>query len=154
MMDPKNFERDIDGKQTRLLTLKNDKGLEVMISNYGARIISLHFDGVNVTPGFPSLDAYASHIAPYHGATVGRYANRIADGKFTLNGRNYSLQTNNTPNHLHGGLNGFHRQVWEVENSYQNSVVLSYLSEDGEEGYPGAVKVSVSYSLSAKNELI
>jgi aldose 1-epimerase len=153
-MDPKNFERDIDGKQTRLLTLKNDKGLEVMISNYGARIISLHFDGVNVTPGFPSLDAYASDIAPYHGATVGRYANRIADGKFTLNGRDYSLPTNNTPNHLHGGPNGFHSQVWEVENSYQNSVVLSYLSEDGEEGYPGEVKVSVSFSLSPMNELI
>ncbi|MDB5208084.1 MAG: galactose mutarotase [Flavisolibacter sp.] len=154
MLDPKNFERTINDKQTRLLVLKNDKGLEVTISNYGARIISLVFNDVNVIPSFPSLDAYASAIAPYHGATVGRYANRIAKGKFTLNGEDYSLAINNPPNHLHGGPVGFYRQVWDVENEFQNSLVLSYISEDGEEGYPGTVKVSVSYSLSAKNELV
>ena len=154
MIDPKNFERSINGKETRLLQLKNDQGLEVMVSNYGARIISLVFNGLNVTPGFPSLDAYASAVAPYHGATIGRYANRIAKGKFTVSGEDYVLPINNPPNHLHGGPQGFYCQVWEVENSYQNSLVLSYISEDGEEGYPGTVKVSVSYSLSATNELI
>lgn len=154
MNDPQNFERTINEKETRLILLKNDKGLEVAISNYGARIISLVFNGVNVTPDFPSLDAYASAVAPYHGATIGRYSNRIAKGKFTLNGEDYSLAINNPPNSLHGGPGGFHSQVWEVENSFQNSVVLSYVSEDGEEGYPGTVKVSVSYSLSANDELI
>ncbi|HZH66738.1 MAG TPA: aldose epimerase family protein [Flavisolibacter sp.] len=154
MIDPKNFERSINGKETRLLQLKNDQGLEVMVSNYGARIIRLDYNGLNVTPGFPSLDAYASAVAPYHGATIGRYANRIAKGKFTVSGEDYVLPINNPPNHLHGGPQGFYCQVWEVENSYQNSLVLSYISEDGEEGYPGTVKVSVSYSLSATNELI
>jgi aldose 1-epimerase len=154
MIDPKNFERSINGKETRLLQLKNDQGLEVMVSNYGARIIRLDYNGLNVTPGIPSLDAYASAVAPYHGATIGRYANRIAKGKFTVSGEDYVLPINNPPNHLHGGPQGFYCQVWEVENSYQNSLVLSYISEDGEEGYPGTVKVSVSYSLSATNELI
>lgn len=153
-LNPNDFERIINGKETSLVFIRNEKGMEVAISNYGARIISLVFNGVNVTPAFPSLDDYASTVAPYHGATIGRYANRIANGKFTLDGINYSLPVNNPPNHLHGGPNGFHHQVWDVADAFQNSIVLSYISEDGEEGFPGKVKVSVSYSLSPNNELI
>lgn len=153
--DPKNFERSINGKKTALFSISNDKGMEAVFSNYGARIIALMINGVNVTPSYPGIESYMSPaIAPYHGATIGRYANRIARGKFTLGDKAYSLPTNNEPNHLHGGPQGFHNQVWEVENRYQNSLVFSYLSEDGEEGYPGNINVSVSYSISQNNELI
>ena len=96
----------------------------------------------------------SSAIAPYHGATIGRYANRIAKGKFELNGGEYSLPVNNLPNHLHGGPNGFHNQVWQIIRSKKNETTLSYFSEDGEEGYPGNLTVTVTYSLSDKNELI
>src|SRR5688572_700256 len=120
---PENFQRTINGKQTSLYTIANDKGMEVFFSNYGARIIALLVNGVNVTPLYPSLESYLSpEVAPYHGATIGRYANRIARGTFTLNGEKYHLPVNNPPNHLHGGPNGFHNQVWEVQNRYQNSV--------------------------------
>src|SRR5215204_3571945 len=122
-LTPANFERTINGKQTSLFRIKNDKGIEAIFSNYGARILVLLIDGVNVTPAFPDLDAYLSPtIATYHGATIGRYANRIAKGKFTLNNEEYNLPINNAPNHLHGGPDGFHNQVWEVENRYQNSL--------------------------------
>lgn len=153
-MKAKDFERTINGKQTVQVSIKNDKGLEAMISNYGARIISLIFKGVNVTPGFSSLDVYASVVAPHHGATIGRYANRIAKGKFSLNGKDYSLSINNLPNHLHGGPGGFHAQVWDVVSNNENDIVLSYFSKDGEEGYPGNVKVFVTYTISNENEII
>lgn len=153
-MEAKNFERTINGKETKLILLKNKNGTEAAISNYGARIISLVFHGINVTPGYSSLDAYASPLAPYHGATIGRYANRIAKGRFAVGDNEYSLAINNPPNHLHGGPGGFHTQVWDVENSFQNSVVLSYFSEDGEEGYPGNLNVTVSYTLSETDELL
>ena len=154
-LDRKNFERTINGKEATLFTINNDKGMEASFSNYGARILILAVDGINVTPAYPDLSAYQSPaIAPYHGATVGRYANRIARGKFSLNEKDFQLPINNAPNHLHGGPNGFHNQVWDIENRYQNSLVFSYVSKDGEEGYPGELKVSVSYSLSQNNELI
>jgi len=153
--DAKNFERLINGKQTSLTFIRNGKGLEASVSNYGARIISLVFDNINVTPSYNSLEPYTSlTLAPYHGATVGRYANRIAKGKFVLNGKEYSLPLNNAPNHLHGGPNGFHRQVWDVAEIKTNEVALVFFSKDGEEGYPGNVNVSVTYHLSEENELI
>jgi aldose 1-epimerase len=154
MINQTGFERIINEKSTVLVSIKNNKGLEASISNYGARIITLRFNGVNVTPGFPSLDAYASSVAPYYGATIGRYANRIAKGKFSLNGKEYSLAINNPPNHLHGGPDGFRNQVWNVINTGENEVVLLYFSKDGEEGYPGNVTVIVSYTLSDENEII
>jgi len=154
-LDAKNFERTINGRQTSLLFIKNEQGFEAAICTYGARIISLIFNGVNVTPAYPALEPYISPtVAPYHGATIGRYANRIAKGKFSLKENDYTLAINNLPNHLHGGPEGFHKQVWEVEGVYQNSLVLSYFSKDGEEGYPGNLDVSVSYTLSESNELI
>ena len=154
-LDKTNFERVINGKEVSLFSIGNEKSIEAVFSNYGARILMLLIEGVNVTPSYPDISFYQSPtIAPYHGATIGRYANRIAKGKFLLHGQEYNLATNNAPNHLHGGPCGFHNQVWEVENRYQNSLVFSYISKDGEEGYPGEVNVSVSYSLSQNNELI
>lgn len=153
-IDPKNFERTIDGKQTRLFSISNKKGLEAVICNYGARIITLHYNDVNVTPAYPSLDAYLSPtIAPYHGATIGRYANRIAKGKFAIDGTEYSLPINNTPNHLHGGPQGFHTRVWAIERTKDSEITLTLFSKDGEEGYPGNLNVTVTYSLSNENEL-
>lgn len=115
----------------------------------------LVFNGVNVTPAYPSLDAYLSPTeAPYHGATIGRYANRIAKGRFTLNEKIYSLPVNNAPNHLHGGPNGFHHQVWDVVEHKQDEIRLSYFSKDGEEGYPGDVTTTITYTLTDENELL
>lgn len=153
--EAKNFNRTLNGKQVELFSLTNNKGLEATLTNYGARIISLVFDGVNVTPSYPGLEPYMQPtVAPYHGATIGRYANRIAKGKFLLEGNEYHLPVNNGANHLHGGPQGFHNQVWDIENRFQNSAVFSYHSPDDEEGYPGEVTVSVSYTLTPANELL
>ena len=150
-----NFERFIDGKQVKLFTIGNSQGLSASLSNYGARIITLEYNGINVTPAYFSLDDYMSPtIAPYHGATIGRYANRIANGKFNLNGKEYSLPVNNAPNHLHGGPYGWHRQVWQIEKREENEMRFLLLSKDGEEGYPGDVVVTVTYTVTDKNELI
>lgn len=152
--DAKKFERLVNGKPVKLFFLKNKEGLEASFSNYGARIISLLFNGVNVTPSFPSLDAYLSPTgAPYHGATIGRYANRIARGRFALDSKGYSLPVNNAPNHLHGGPNGFHNQVWHLIRSKENEIIFSDFSQDGEEGYPGNLTVTVTYTLTDANEL-
>ena len=155
MANKQGFEQVVNGKQTKIISVGNDKGLQATISNYGARIITLVFDGINVTPGYNSLEPYmSSAVAPYHGATVGRYANRIANGKFELNGKQYTLPVNNVPNHLHGGPNGFHNQVWLIISSKKNEITLSHFSDDGEEGYPGNLTVAVTYSLSDNNEFI
>jgi len=154
-LEAKNYERLIDGKRTQLYRCTNDKGLTVFLSNYGARIIALFFDGINVTPSYPTLEPYQSAtIAPYHGATIGRYANRIAKGEFMLNNQTYHLPVYNPPNHLHGGPKGFHNQVWNVEKQDENSRSFSYLSKDGEEGYPGNVNITVTYTLTNENEVV
>jgi len=150
----KNFERTINGKKTGLFTIQQGE-LKVIFSNFGARIIALLFDEVNVTPAYPDLEPYMSAtIAPYHGATIGRYANRIARGKFSLEGKEYSLPVNNPPNHLHGGPNGFHHQVWDVDNHTDDTISFHYFSKDGEEGYPGNVDVTVTYTTTVNNELL
>jgi aldose 1-epimerase len=100
------------------------------------------------------LQGYLDSTETYHGAIVGRYANRIARGKFSLNGKSYQLSINNSPNHLHGGPKGFNNQFWKVEDTKSNNIKLSYFSKDGEENYPGNLNVSVTYTLSDQNELI
>jgi len=153
-LEPANFERIIHDKQTRLFCCQN-KNLEVIFSNYGARIIALYYGEVNVTPSYPSLDAYMSPtIAPYHGATVGRYANRIAKGKFVLNGKEYQLPINNEPNHLHGGPEGFHRKIWNIVRTKSTGITFAHFSKEGTEGYPGNMNVSVTYSLTEEDELV
>ena len=153
-----DFQKTIDGKVTNLYLLKNDK-IKVYITNYGGRIVSLltpdrYGQMGDVVLGFKSIDDYLSANGPYHGALIGRVGNRIAKGKFTLDGKTYSLPINNNENHLHGGPEGFNNQVWEVKAVNQSSISMNYFSKDGEMGYPGNLDVQVKYSLNNENELL
>lgn len=152
------FRQTVKDRETILHFLKNKNEALVAITNYGARIVSVIISDkdqkpVDVVVGFDSINGYLTATETYHGAIVGRYANRIANGKFSLNGKDYQLAINNPPNHLHGGPNGFHNQVWTVEEANETSIRLSYFSKNGEENYPGNLSVSVSYTLSDENEL-
>jgi len=156
-----SFGQMPDGTQVDLYTLANANGLKAGITNYGAILVSLEVpdrDGnlADVTLGYDSLDDYLKRGGLF-GATVGRYANRIGGAKFTLNGIEYKLLANNKPNHIHGGKKGFDKVVWRLEDvraeSNQAVVRLSYVSQDGEEGYPGNLACSVTYTLTSDNEL-
>lgn len=138
--------------------LHNAKGMQVSIINYGGtvtRIIVPDKSGQagDVVLGFDSLPGYLQTGNPFIGALIGRYGNRIANGKFTLDGKVYTLAQNNNGNHLHGGLKGFDKVVWNVDDVNESSIHLSYTSKDGEEGYPGNLKVNVVYSLTDDNGL-
>jgi len=158
--DVKPFGKTADGQEVKVHTLTNTKGLRVRLIDYGATLISVeapdrHGKNANITLGFPSLEGYLQRH-PFFGSTVGRYANRIAGGKFTLDGKTYTLATNNGPNHLHGGNNGFDAVLWKSEAVSSPDLVgvrFSYTSRDGEEGYPGTLETTVSYTLSDANEL-
>lgn len=148
-----------DGQEITQFLLSNDKGTSVNIINYGAIVTAVYVpdrDGKteNVTLGFDTLAEYEKK-GPYFGAICGRYANRIADGKFTLDGKEYQLAQNNPPSHLHGGEQGFDKKVWAAESFSDLNEVgvrLSYVSPDGEEGYPGKLTLTVVYSLNNENE--
>ena len=154
------FGKTGDGKQVDLYVLTNKNGVEVDITNFGAAVVSLkvpdrHGKTDDVVLGYDDLDGYL-HDKSYFGATVGRYANRIAHGKFTLNGTTYALAKNDGENHLHGGVRGFNKVVWEAKDVSTAGVAalrLNYLSKDGEEGYPGNLSVQVTYTLTNNNEL-
>jgi aldose 1-epimerase len=155
-----DFGKTADGKPVELYVLTNAHGLKAKIITYGGIVTELHTpdrDGklADVVLGFDNLKAYlAGH--PYFGALVGRVANRIAKGKFTLDGKVYQLAVNNGPNALHGGLKAFDKKVWKaepIEGADGPGVRLSYLSADGEEGYPGNLSVTVTYTLTNQNEL-
>lgn len=153
-----DFQKQVEGKQVDLYVLENEQGIKVAITNYGGRIVALMAPDKNgemadVVLGFESIDKYLNATEKYFGALIGRYANRIGDGEFSLDGVDYSLVANNGKNHLHGGIKGFHAVVWEVESSSGNKLALSYLSEDMEEGYPGNLTVNVVYTLTEENEL-
>jgi len=155
------FGETPDGQQVDLYTLTNANGAKVTIMNYGATVVSIEVPDRNgnvadVTLGYDTLDEYFATNNPYFGAVVGRYGNRIAKGKFTLDGVEYQLATNNGENHLHGGVKGFDKVVWDAEAVQSDDgpgVKLSYLSKDGEEGYPGNLSCSVKYTLTAENEM-
>lgn len=152
-----HFKRKVDGKKTDLYVLKNKNGMEATFSNYGARLVSLLVPDkkgklADVVTGFPSLDTYMDRSGVYHGATIGRFANRIANGEFKLGRKTYKLSKNSGENHLHGGEKGFSSVVWDAKKS-GNQVEFSYTSPDGEEGYPGTMEVKVTYSLSEDNQL-
>jgi aldose 1-epimerase len=153
-----SFKKVHQGKQTGLFTLKNKNGLVAQITNYGAIIVSIYVPDrkgnlADIVQGYDTIDEYIQGNGPYQGAICGRCANRIARGKFHLNGKEYSLAVNNGPNHLHGGLTGFSMVVWDVVSHSPEQVVLSYLSKDGEEGYPGNLHIKVTYTLTDYNEL-
>ena len=155
------FGETPDGQQVDLYTLINANGAKVTIMNYGAGVVSIEVpdrDGniADVTLGYDTLEGYFSANNPYFGAVVGRYGNRIAKGKFTLNTVEQQLATNDGENHLHGGVKGFDKVVWGAEVVQSDDgpgVKLSYLSKDGEEGYPGNLSCSVKYTLTNENEL-
>jgi aldose 1-epimerase len=150
----------VDGQPVDLWTLTNSHGMEVKITNYGGIIQSIlvpdrNGDMANVTLGFDNLQDYVER-SPYFGCITGRYANRIAEGRFTLDGVEYQLAINNPPNHLHGGNVGFDKRVWETtELVGQNQVGLrmTYTSPDGEENYPGTLETTVTYTLTNQNEI-
>ena len=150
------------GRPVEQLTLTNTNGVEVRAITYGGIITSIKTPdraGVmgDIVLGFDSIDGYLGGH-PYFGAIIGRYGNRIAKGRFTIDTQEYALATNNGPNHLHGGIKGFDKQIWSAEilppMAGQSSVAFTYTSADGEEGYPGNLIVEVTYTLNDSNELI
>jgi aldose 1-epimerase len=149
----------VDGKEVYLFTLVNNQGTEVKISNYGGTVTSFITADKNdkkseIIVGFDSLNQYLQK-PPYFGALIGRYGNRIANAKFSLDGQTYQLAANDGKNTLHGGLKGFDKVVWDasVANDSVPSLTLKYLSKDGEEGFPGNLNVTVQYTLTDQNEL-
>jgi len=161
-MEKKPFGQLSDGQAIDLYTLTNAHGMQVAITNYGAAVVSIKVPGRqgkmdDVALGYDTLDGYVSDKA-FLGATVGRYGNRIGHAKFTLGGTEYNLAKNNGENTLHGGKVGFNKKVWqarEVPSGGEQSLELSYVSKDGEEGYPGTLRASVTFTLpNDRNALI
>jgi aldose 1-epimerase len=157
-----SFGKTADGQSVDIYTLTNRSGMTVKITNYGGIVVSLTAPDRNrkfadVALGYNDLESYMKPPFPYFGAIVGRYANRIGKGRFTLNGLEYKLATNNGENHLHGGIKGFDKLVWTVRQVRTTpagpAIFLTYMSKDGEEGYPGNLTVSVIYTLTNNNEL-
>jgi aldose 1-epimerase len=152
------FGADADGKAVDAFTLRNANGLELTAITYGGIITSLKTPdrrgaSGDIVLGFDSMAGYLKP-PPFFGAIIGRYGNRIAKGRFTLDGKPYPLATNNGPNHLHGGNRGFDKVIWNAQPLVgKTGVVFSRTSADGEEGYPGALAVRVTYELTDKNEL-
>jgi aldose 1-epimerase len=160
MIEKKPFGKTADGKDVDLYVLTNAHGMKAKVITYGAILTELDVpdrDGrtADVVLGFDDLKGYLG-AHPFFGATVGRVANRIAKGKFTLDGKEYTLKTNNGPNALHGGLKGFDKKVWQAEQvPAENGVAVKFTcrSPDGEEGYPGDLTATVTYTLTNNNEL-
>ncbi|MDP2469282.1 MAG: aldose epimerase family protein [Candidatus Palauibacterales bacterium] len=156
----KHFGTTPDGETVDLFTLRSASGVELDVATYGGivtRLLAPDRDGglVDIVLGHERLDSYLAGT-PYFGAIVGRYGNRIANGRFTLDGTEYALAVNNGPNHLHGGIRGFDKVVWDAEpyaNEAETGVVLRHVSADGEEGYPGELSAKVTYALTAAGEL-
>jgi len=151
-----------DGKEVKLFVLENSNGVTVKIMNYGGIIVSIHVPDKNgafddVTLGYDNLNDYIQKGGTYYfGALIGRHANRIEDARFELNGIEYSLYKNDGENHLHGGLKGFDKVVWDaeiVQSNNEEHLQLSYRSKDGEEGYPGNLDVRVTYTLTNDNAI-
>ncbi|AMP97570.1 Aldose 1-epimerase [Pedobacter cryoconitis] len=153
------FEGNIDGKAITLYTLKNKNGAEAAITNYGGRLVSLLVPDrkqklTDVVLGYDSLKSYQKKGEPYFGAIIGRYGNRIAKGKFVLDGKSYQLQVNDGTNTLHGGADGFYSKVWTAKKTDAQTLELSYLAKDNEAGYPGNLTVKVTYKLTDDNALM
>ena len=157
LMKAENFQAEVDGKQVDLYTLTNGD-LTMQVTNFGARVVSLWTpdkDGnfADIVLGYENLDRYVNNTGErFLGAVVGRVANRIGAGKFTLNGVEYTTPQNNTGQTLHGGLKGVDMVVWDVVEVKPESIVLHYLAADGEDGFPGNLDITMTYTLTEDNE--
>lgn len=159
-VEKSEFGKTAEGQTISLYTISNGAGLTVKLIDWGATVISVETPDragktANITLGFPTLEGYLQRH-PYFGSTVGRYCNRIAGGKFKLGDQEYTLATNNGPNHLHGGKVGFDARVWTgemVKSDASVGVAFKLVSADGDEGYPGALTATVTYAVTAGNEL-
>lgn len=159
------YGKIVDDRSAKIFTLRNKSGMLAKVTEYGAILVSLETpdrDGklADITHGYDTLEGWLTNTS-YFGSSVGRFGNRIADGKFTLDGKEYTLARNNDPGgiecHLHGGLKGFDKVLWSgksFEKDGASGVTFSYLSKDGEEGYPGNLSVEVTYTLNDDNQLI
>lgn len=154
------FRSTMDGKATDLYTLRNARGLEMTVTNFGGRVVELWVpdrDGnfADIVLGHDNLGAYVDQTGErFLGATIGRYGNRIAAGRFTLDGKEYTLPLNDGPNSLHGGAKGFDMVVWDVVEVTPQKIVLACLSPDGDQGYPGNLKVTMTYELTDDNSFV
>jgi aldose 1-epimerase len=154
----KGFEQIIDGKKTHYYILKNKNGVQAAFTDYGAHLVGLLVPDKNgmltdVVLGFDDIDAYKKEMSAYYGATIGRYGNRIAKGHYVMDGRRYDLFINNKPNTLHGGKKGFNDVVWDTKDVSDSTITFTYLSKDGEEGYPGNLNCKVTFELTADNAI-
>lgn len=154
-----DFQAKIQGKDTDLFILKNSKGNEVAITNYGGALVAImvpdkNGNMANVIQGHDNIKDVVESPEPFLSTLVGRYGNRICKGKFTLDGQEYQLAINNDPNHLHGGPTGFHARVWDADQVDAQTLKLHYLSVDGEEGFPGNLDMKVTYAFTDENELV
>jgi aldose 1-epimerase len=154
----KAFQQTLDGKQVDLYLLKNKNNVTAEFTNYGARLVSLvvpdkNGNKVDVVLGHDNVGGYAKPNEPYFGCTIGRFGNRIANAKFSLDGKEYTLDKNNGPNSLHGGSKGFHTKVWDTQQKDSQTIVFTYVSPDGDAGYPGKLTSKVTFTLTDDNAL-
>lgn len=156
--DSAAFAATVNHKKVHLYTLKNSSGDQAAITNFGGRLVSLLVSDkqgrlTDVVLGHDSISSYQRKEEFFFGALIGRYGNRIAKGRFSLGGKAYQLEINDGQNTLHGGFNGFYKQVWDARQVNDHTLELSYFSKDGEAGYPGNVQVKVTYSLEQDHAL-
>jgi len=153
-----DFAFDYNGEKIELFTLENENGMICQLTNFGARVVSIYTHDKagnlgDIVVGYGTGKDFVEKKENYFGATIGRYGNRIGGGVFILDSVEYTLERNNGENHLHGGSNGFHRQIWKVDTLSQSGIVFSYVSPDMEGGYPGTVSAKVKFKLTPANEL-
>lgn len=156
-IDASAFSKVVDGKQVELYTLVGEGGIGMKVTNFGARVVALCVPDANGNPvdvvlGFDNLDDFMNaEPETFFGATIGRYGNRIANGSFEIDGQTYQLAKNNGPNHLHGGPKGYFDVVWDAKLVGNSKIIFTYLSADGEEGYPGNLEITMIYELTEDN---
>lgn len=155
-IDSANYSKVIDGEQVSLFTLKSGN-IGMKVTNYGARVVALCVPGkdgkpVDVALGYNSIDEYVNNNEYFFGAAIGRYGNRIGDARFNLDSVEYPLAANNGKNHLHGGVKGYFDVVWKAKQLSESKVEFTYLSVDGEEGYPGNLSITMTYELTPDGE--
>jgi aldose 1-epimerase len=155
-IDPANFAKEVDGKKVELFTIKNANGVFAQITTFGGRIVNLFVPDANgelkdVVLGYSTIDGYLSSSTPNFGAAIGRYGNRIGNAKFTLNDSTYQLDANDGRNCLHGGSKGYYNVVFDGKQLSDSSMEITYLSKDGEMGFPGNLQVRIVYTMTADN---